>query len=189
MKWYRGVLTSLILLTIGAGMLVGGTRAATAMTQGGNDEAVAPMVNLAGEPIGMVGFAVEGALVRVRADVSGLSPGFHGFHIHTIGVCDPTNAFMSAGPHFNPTGVDHPDHAGDMPSLYVDLDGTASYRILTDRYTINDLLADGGRPVIIHADPDNFAHIPDRYSVTLDQSTLDTGDAGGRVACGVVTVP
>ncbi len=187
MKGYRGVLTSLALLAIGAGALIAGTRATTATTQGGSDEAVAVMMNEAGEQLGTVGFATEGAFVRVRADVTGLTPGFHGFHIHSIGNCDAATAFMSAGAHLNPMGVNHADHAGDMPSLYVNGDGSASYRIQTDRFTIADLLADGGRAVIIHAEPDNFAHIPDRYGVTLDQTTLDTGDAGARFACGVVS--
>jgi superoxide dismutase, Cu-Zn family len=186
MMRHRVIATSLAILVIAAGALIGGTRPGSAASQGG-EEAMAVMMNQAGEEIGIVSFAWEGAFVRVRADVSGLTPGFHGFHIHANGVCDPSVGFESAGGHMNPAGATHADHAGDMSSLYVNADGTASYRIQTDRFTIGELVANGGRAVMIHADPDNFAHIPARYGVTPDEATLNTGDAGARMACGVIT--
>jgi superoxide dismutase, Cu-Zn family len=66
-------------------------------------------------------------------------------------------------------------------------DGSAEMSVLTDRATMDDLLADDGAAFIIHADPDNHAHIPERYADEPDEETLETGDAGDRLACGVVT--
>jgi Cu-Zn family superoxide dismutase len=169
-----------------AALMTGGMTAVHVSAAQGGEEAVAAMINQDGVQIGTVSFAWEGDYVRVRADLENVPPGFHGFHIHTNGVCNPSDGFTSAGGHLNPSGETHADHAGDMPSLYVMWDGTGSLRSLLDRVFISQLVEDGGRAVIIHADPDNFANIPARYGVVPDQATLDTGDAGGRIACGVI---
>jgi len=124
-----------------------------------------------------------GTLVFAR--VQGLPPGFHGFHVHTTGLCTPPD-FMSAGGHFNPTGASHPNHAGDMSTLLVNGDGTGLVALRTDRFTLSDLRDDDGAAVIVHALPDNYANIPARYAPAPDATTLGTGDAGGRLACGVV---
>jgi Cu-Zn family superoxide dismutase len=139
-----------------------------------------------GEQVGTVTFTQQSGTVMVMAVAASLSPGFHGFHVHTAGICDPSTQFMSAGGHLNPEMSTHRDHAGDMTSLHVNGDGTSMLMFTTDRFTVADLLADGGRAVIVHADPDNFANIPSRYGVTLDETTLGTGDAGARVACGMI---
>lgn len=137
-------------------------------------------------------------LVAVRAQ--GLAPGFHGFHVHTVGVCDPqardaTGAvvpFASAGGHFNPAGATHSDHAGDLPVLLVMQNGVAVGSVVTDRFAIADLLDADGSAIIVHAGRDNLANIPTRYVQAAtgtpgpDATTLATGDAGARVACGVV---
>jgi Cu-Zn family superoxide dismutase len=149
--------------------------------------------NTAGERIGSVLFvqkASDTVLVRVR--VNGLSPGIHGFHIHAIGQCEPPD-FTSAGEHFNPTAENHPNHAGDLAALFVNGDGTASTIFKTDRFTIDQLFDADGAAVIVHAYPDNYAHIPERYTSTLsgapgpDAATLADGDSGTRVACGVLS--
>lgn len=130
----------------------------------------------------------SGTSVSVRA--RGLTPGFHGFHVHAIGTCTPP--FTSAGGHLNPTDADHGEHVGDMPSLLVQEDGTARLTFETDRFTVRDLFDSDGSAVIIHAGPDNFANIPSRYVSSEtgepgpDEDTLAAGDAGARVACGVV---
>jgi Cu-Zn family superoxide dismutase len=122
----------------------------------------------------------------VTATARGLSPGFHGFHVHTVGTCTPPD-FMSAGGHYNPAGANHPNHAGDGPSLLVNSDGSAALGFLTDRYQIEDLFDADGSAFIVHALPDNFANIPPRYAPNgPDAMTLATGDSGARVACGVV---
>lgn len=135
-------------------------------------------------------------VVLVKVEVSGLSGGFHGFHVHKYGSCDPdplTSAhpdtgkkgvFLSAGGHFNPTGETHKDHAGDMPLLLAMQEGVASARFKTDRLDVSALV-DPPRAVIVHADPDNYANIPARYGGP-DVATLATGDAGARYACGVI---
>jgi Cu-Zn family superoxide dismutase len=126
----------------------------------------------------------------VSAEVWGVAPEFHGFHVHAVGECVPP--FTSAGGHFNPDGVPHGDHAGDLPSLLVNGDSTAELRFKTDRFTLSDLFDADGSAVIVHAGRDNFANIPSRYhshtydTFGPDTDTLATGDAGGRTACGVV---
>jgi superoxide dismutase, Cu-Zn family len=144
----------------------------------------------AGADIGFVKLTEQGDKVIVRGEVSGLTPGFHGFHVHTVGQCVPP--FTTAGGHYNPGGVGHGSHAGDMPSLLVLDDGTAEAQFATDRYTIDELFDADGSAIIVHAGADNFANIPTRYQSTTegvfgpDSATLATGDAGARVACGVV---
>jgi superoxide dismutase, Cu-Zn family len=120
--------------------------------------------------------------VRVRAEVSGLPTGFHGFHIHAVGTCTPP--FTTAGGHWNPAGEVHPSHAGDQPVLMVNADGTGSLSFVSDRYGIGDLFDADGNALIVHANPDNYANVY-RYG-TPDAMTLATGDAGGRIACGLI---
>jgi Cu-Zn family superoxide dismutase len=126
---------------------------------------------------------LDGA-VQLTARAFNLTPGFHGFHVHAIGRCDPP-AFTTAGGHFNPTGAPHASHAGDLPSLLVNGDGTATLSTTTDRFSIADLRDADGSAMMVHSGPDNFANIPPRYGAP-DQETLNTGDSGSRVACGVV---
>jgi Cu-Zn family superoxide dismutase len=135
-----------------------------------------------GTKVGVVRFTEHRGGVRVRVEVSGLTAGFHGFHIHAVGECTPP--FTSAAGHLNPGGAGHPAHAGDMPVLLVNADGTGEARFASDRVTLTDLV---GRAVIVHAGPDNYANIPTRYAAGgPDATTLATGDAGGRAACGVI---
>ena len=148
------------------------------------------LVDASGASAGVVRLTTQGSTAIVRAQVEGLTPGFHGFHVHSVGECVPP--FTSAGGHYNPTGAVHGSHAGDMPSLLVLDDGTASLQFATDNFTIAELFDADGTAIIVHALPDNFANIPTRYQSTTegtfgpDSATLATGDAGGRVACGVV---
>ena len=137
-----------------------------------------------GAAVGDVRFAQEDGRVRVTATATGLAPGFHGFHVHTTGTC--TAPFTSAGGHLGPAGTTVPNYAGDMVSLYADAAGTAKASFVSDRYTVAGLFDADGAAVIVHAGADNFANIPARYGVTVDATTLATGDAGARVACGVV---
>jgi Cu-Zn family superoxide dismutase len=121
-------------------------------------------------------------IVRVHGDVAA---GFHGFHVHAVGVC--AAPFSTAGGHYNPGGATHRDHAGDLPVLYIDGDGEAHARFSTDRFAIEDLFDTDGSAFILHANADNYANIPtDRYDPDPDATTLGTGDAGARIACGVI---
>jgi Cu-Zn family superoxide dismutase len=147
-----------------------------------------------GGEAGTVKFTPMGEKVEVEAEVNGLTPGFHGFHIHETGTCEPDapmGAFDTAGGHFASGSQSHGDHAGDMPPLLAGQDGTARATITTERFTLDDLADDDGSAVMLHADPDNQANVPDRYRAGkqpgADDDTLDTGDSGDRVACGAVS--
>lgn len=168
-------------------------------------ELTATITDAEGEEIGTVSFsavtadtendldvppeALEG-LVVLWVQVKGLTPGFHGFHIHSVGACDPSGerAFASAGGHLHADGESHGQHRGDLPSLLASETGVALLITTTDGFALEDLMDEDGSAVIIHAAADNFGNIPaDRYDPDADETTLNTGDAGGRYACGVIT--
>lgn len=133
---------------------------------------------------------VQGRLAFVRADqgvhvtgrISGLQPdSTHGFHIHENGDCSAPDA-TSAGGHFNPAQQPHgdaregPHHAGDIPNQQADASGVATVDVVVKGIQLGtgsdaDAL---GRAVIVHADPDDYASQP-------------SGNAGARIACGVIT--
>jgi superoxide dismutase, Cu-Zn family len=152
--------------------------------------ATAALKNTSGAEVGEVTFSQDSSgMVTIAVRAHDLPAGFHGFHVHTAGACDPggDKPFSSAGGHFSEvTDATHSHHTGDMPSLLVNQDGTAEMSFTTDEYKIADLLDSDGSAVIVHADPDNYANIPSRYSPPPDETTLNTGDAGARIACGVI---
>jgi superoxide dismutase, Cu-Zn family len=125
--------------------------------------------------------------VFIVAMVMDLPEGFHGFHIHTTGSCEAQDGtpFGAAGEHFNPDGSTHDHHAGDLPSLLVGADGKGYLVVATDRLTVDDLFDEDGSAIVVHANADNHANIPERYGGP-DQETLKAGDSGDRIACGVV---
>ena len=169
-----GALAALVLPRIGASGAAGPS-SASAILRDQN-----------GKAVGSVALAQQVGRVAIGVVVSNLPAGFHGFHIHAVGTC--TGDFTSAGGHFNPTTANHPGHAGDQPVLLVNGDGFASASFATSRYRLSDLFDADGSAFIIHASADNYANIPTRYSATgPDQMTLNTGDAGGRIACGVIS--
>lgn len=143
-----------------------------------------------GAEVGTVSLRAHRDDVRVKVEVE-LSPtmaGFHGFHIHAVGLCDPATAFTSAGAHLGSSqGQSHPHHNGDLPSLLVKADGTAELEVRTDRTVLDDIFDGDGAAVVVHADPDNFANVPTRYAPGgPDAATSSTGDSGARLACGVL---
>lgn len=146
----------------------------------------AQLRNAAGGMVGVVEISEDSGKLVVHVHAHDLPPGWHGFHIHAVGRCDPATAFNSAGGHMNPGGTSHAEHAGDMPSLLVSLDGTAEMWFRTDRAHLRSLFDADGSAIIVHALPDNFGHIPTRYAPAPDAMTLTTGDAGPRIACGAV---
>ncbi len=130
-----------------------------------------------------------------------LAPGFHGVHIHKVGKCEansvaPTGGapgdFLSAGGHFQAPGHSGEPASGDLTSLQVGRDGSGMLVTTTDAFAMEDLVNGEKTAIIIHAGADNFANIPaDRYNQANgapgpDETTLTTGDAGKRVACGVI---
>jgi superoxide dismutase, Cu-Zn family len=142
------------------------------------------------------------ATVTVQTTTSGkLTPGFHGLHIHSVGKCEPNSVaptggapgdFLSAGAHFQKPGHTSHPASGDLSSLQVRQDGSAKLVTTTDAFTAADLLGGAKTAIIIHEKADNFANIPpERYqqlngAPPPDAETLATGDAGKRVACGVI---
>lgn len=145
----------------------------------------ADLRNAKGQKVGDLTLTQESDGVKVTVEARNLPPGFHGFHIHAVGKCEPP--FTSAGGHFNPTNQTHGNHVGDLPNLLVNADGKASAVLKTARFKVADLFDTDGSALIIHADPDNHANIPSRYRPEADQATRSTGDAGGRIACGVIS--
>jgi Cu-Zn family superoxide dismutase len=143
------------------------------------------------------------ATVTVKTVAPGLlNPGFHGMHIHSVGKCEPNSVapaggapgdFLSAGGHFQVSGRSGHPASGDLSSLQVRGDGSANQVTTTDAFTAEDLLGGAKTAIIIHEKSDNFANIPpDRYQQVNgtpgpDEMTMATGDAGKRVACGVIT--
>jgi len=175
------------LLLTGA-LLAGGPSAQGSRFADDSDRvARAALMTAEGDRVGHVRFEERwwdgGVRVQVRA--RDLPAGIHGFHVHMTGSCEPPS-FTSAGGHLNLDGTDHPDHSGDMPTLLVTQDGDARASFATDRFSLDDLRDADGSAVIVHELPDNHANIPDRYASAPDEDTLDTGDAGGRIACGEV---
>jgi Cu-Zn family superoxide dismutase len=131
---------------------------------------------------GVVTFTeVPGSGVKVVARVENLAgaPGRHGLHVHEGRSCDPPD-FQSAGGHFNPTGAPHagpdatPRHAGDLGNIEVAADGTGTVDLTTDLLALDDGASSViGRAVIVHEMADDLTSQP-------------TGNAGGRIACGIV---
>ena len=128
---------------------------------------------------GIVTFTRQGDRVRVVAHVKGLTPGRHGFHIHTYGDLSAPDG-TSAGGHFNPEGVRHglpgqrPRHVGDMGNLEADAHGVATLDRLDDRIRLSGPHGVIGRAIVVHAKPDDGGQ--------------PTGHAGARVAVGVIGI-
>ena len=128
---------------------------------------------------GTVKFTQKGDKVTVTAQISGLSPGGHGFHVHEKGDCSAPDA-TSAGGHFNPTGKPHgaPDagehHAGDLPMLQADANGNATLTADVSGLTIGAGTGDiAGKSVVVHKDVDDY-------------KTQPAGNSGARIGCGVI---
>jgi Cu-Zn family superoxide dismutase len=120
--------------------------------------------------------------VLINLAVKGLPAGEHAFHVHAVGKCEPP--FTSAGGHFNPGGKKHGmmamegQHAGDMPNLHIPAGGELAVDVVNAGITLekgkpNSVFGTAGTAFVIHAGKDDYKTDP-------------TGDAGGRIACGVI---
>jgi superoxide dismutase, Cu-Zn family len=119
--------------------------------------------------------------VAFALDLKGLPPGEHAVHLHQTPTCDPPS-FESAGPHLNPAAKQHGlknpagPHAGDMNSVTVAADGTAKTTVVNTRVTMGtgaESLSSRGAALVIHAKADDMRSDP-------------AGNAGDRIACGVI---
>ncbi|NMO04167.1 superoxide dismutase family protein [Gordonia sp. TBRC 11910] len=148
--------------------------------------AVAKLTDTKNNVVGTATFTPTGSGVRVSVEVTqGIPAGFHGLHIHSNGVCDPSGSepFISAGGHLQVAGHTGHPASGDLISLNVLKNGTGTTVTTTDAVQLSDIV---GKSIVIHALPDNFGNIPSRYSPPADEKTMTTGDAGGRIACGTI---
>lgn len=145
--------------------------------------AAAAIINSNGKPIGAAELMEEvPGRVVIKLKLSNLSPGVHALHLHSVGRCDPPD-FTSAGPHFNPYGKRHGlnnpagAHAGDLPNITVGSDGTLSDMIFVTGVSLRGgtgtLFDSDGTAIVVHEKAD-------------DNFTDPAGNAGARIACGVI---
>jgi len=135
-----------------------------------------------GKDVGIVTLTQTRSGVRLSGSLKELPAGEHALHVHSVGKCEPP--FTSAGPHFNPAQKKHgklnPEghHAGDMDNIVVPASGDLALKIVNKDITLekgkpNSVFQEGGTAVVIHAAKDDYTTDP-------------TGNAGDRIACGVV---
>jgi Cu-Zn family superoxide dismutase len=172
-RWFIG----LMLLSFAGLVALAQTPAAKSTT---SSKAIAVLHPTVGNKVsGTVTFTPVADGVQVHAEITGLTPGKHGFHVHEFGDCSAADV-SSAGAHFNPTNQPHagPDavarHEGDMGNAEADSSGKAKVDYVDHQISVtSDAKSVIGRSVVVHAKPD-------------DLKTQPSGDSGARVACGVI---
>jgi Cu-Zn family superoxide dismutase len=152
------------------------------VAQGAADQAKADLKDANGQSVGSVSLTDTPNGVMMHVTLTNAPEGVHAFHLHTTGKCEPP--FMTAGGHFNPTNKQHGMenamgmHAGDMPNITVPAGGKLTFDVLDSGVTLkagaNSLMDADGSAVILHATADDYKSDP-------------AGNAGARIACGVVT--
>jgi len=141
------------------------------------DKAVVAMKTASGASAGQVTVVETPQGLLIHAKLSGLPPGEHALHIHGVGKCEPP--FTSAGGHYNPAdkkhGFENPAgmHAGDLPNVEVAANGTAEVDVFAPGLKLSELRDADGAAFVIHAGPDDYESDP-------------AGNAGDRIACGVI---
>lgn len=163
----------------------------------------ATLRNAAGADIGSVKFITSRSATEVRVVLkpgSSVATAYHGFHIHANAdgagcIADPALAsstwFTAVGGHWKDGTQTHGQHLGDLASVFVNADGSSSMRFTIDRFAVWQL---AGRAVVLHAGPDNFGNVPvganpDQYTANSTDATTktqNTGNAGDRIACGII---
>jgi superoxide dismutase, Cu-Zn family len=124
----------------------------------------------------------------IRINITGLTPGMHGFHIHEKG--DLTDGCVSCGPHYNPRNFTHASpndtmrHVGDLGNIEADANGTVVITLNDTMVQLNGPFSVLGRSVVVHALPDDLG----RGVGDKEAESKKTGNAGARVACGVIGI-
>ena len=154
-----------------------------ALAQAPAPTASAVIKDAMGTTVGTASLRETASGVLLKVDLTGAPTGVHALHVHTTGKCDAP-MFTTAGGHFAPGGTKHGlmaaggPHAGDLPNIYVPADGKLSLEVLESNVTLADgprsLLDADGSAIVLHATADDYMTDP-------------AGNAGGRIACGVVT--
>lgn len=192
-----------IALTAAAALTLGAVQASASSETDGSDDTgherstEAVLLTAEGEEVGLATFTAVPGGTLVAVTGAAMPEGFHGFHVHQTGLCEPDSEdpaspgtfgdFLSAGGHLGVGESDHGSHTGDLTSLYVTEAGDAALTTLTEQFTPEGLLDEDGSALMVHVGPDNFANVPERYAPDgPDETTRNTGDSGGRFACGVV---
>ncbi len=178
MKMAAGFFSVLFIAT------VAGTFAQAEETAPPNLRAVAELVNVQGTKVGHALFVRTEKGLEVQVDLRGFESAAnseHAVHVHQVGKCQPT--FDAAGDHVNPFDHNHgylsPNgpHAGDLPNIWVEANGNATYSYTTNLITLKEgsraILDGDGAALVIHAQPDDYLTDP-------------SGSAGDRIACGVI---
>lgn len=149
----------------------------------GDSEVIVDLMDTYEEQVATATLTEGESGVNIALEGENLPPGEHGFHFHETGSCELPD-FESAGGHYNPTDANHgmndPDgpHAGDMENIEVSEDGTVDTEVTADMVTLeegqdNTLFTEEGTALMIHSEADDYESQP-------------SGDAGDRIACGVV---
>jgi len=144
--------------------------------------ASAALKSAEGKDVGIAQLTQTPSGVLINLSVKGIPAGEHAFHVHAVGKCEPP--FTSAGGHFNPANKKHGmmavdgHHAGDMPNLHIPASGELRVEVVNTDITLdkgkpNSVFDADGSALVIHAGKDDYKTDP-------------TGDAGGRIACGVI---
>ena len=178
MNNFTVIVASLVVLTGASTLATAAPKSAGAPAP----KASAELKSADGKDVGKAALTQTRSGVRIRLSLNGLPPGEHAFHVHAVGKCEAP--FTSAGLHFNPGqkkhGLNSPEghHAGDMRNIVIPASGKLTLAVVNNDITLekdkpNSVFQEAGTAFVIHANKDDYVTDP-------------AGNAGDRIACGVI---